>query len=163
MRLRRLSSFRVLLPASSSFSAAVAATVPKPMLDQPSKLVELRTSHKRRAQPPPEFAVVGEQHAVSHAVHDPCRARDVADPAGTLEAVRMGVDEGFEPRDGLRFFRPPPAVLRQACLELVSVHALTPDWLVVGGRYRHCHEPLEDGHVDAHALVTSSQSRHRLR
>ena len=77
-------------------------------------------------QPSPELAVVREQHAVSRPVHDPGRARDVTDLAGTLEAVRMGVDEGFEARHGLRFLRPPLAVRRQACLELVSVHAVTP-------------------------------------
>ena len=38
-------------------------------------------------QPAPELAVVRKEHPVARHVHDPRRARDVAHPAGTVEAV----------------------------------------------------------------------------
>ena len=38
-------------------------------------------------QPAPELGVVREQHALARGVHAPRRARDVADAAGTVEAV----------------------------------------------------------------------------
>ena len=61
-------------------------------------------------QPASELAMVRKENAVSRPVHNPRRARDVADPAGTVEAVRVRVDEGIEACNGRRLLRPSLAV-----------------------------------------------------
>ena len=61
-------------------------------------------------QPAPELAMVRKEHAIARHVHEPRRARDVADPAGTVETVGVRVDEGIETCDGRRLLRPSPEV-----------------------------------------------------
>ena len=73
-------------------------------------------------QPAPELAMVREQYALARGVHDPRRARDVADPAGTLETVGVRVDEGIEARYGRRLPRPSLAVCGEERLQFVAVH-----------------------------------------
>ena len=46
----------------------------------------------------------------------------MADPAGTVEAVEVRVDEGIEARDGRRFLRPSPAVCGEECFQSSAVH-----------------------------------------
>ena len=74
-------------------------------------------------QPAPEFAMVRQEHAVARHVHDPRRARDVADPAGTVETVGVRVDEGIEACDGRRLLRPSPAVCGEECFQCAAVHS----------------------------------------
>ena len=74
-------------------------------------------------QPAPELAMVCQEHAVARHVHDPRRARDVADPAGTVETVGVGGDEGIEACDGRRLYRPSPAVCGEESLQSAAVHA----------------------------------------
>ena len=69
-----------------------------------------------------ELGVVREQHAVARDVHEPRRARDVADPAGTVETVGVRIDEGIEARDGRRLLRPLPAVFGEECCQCAPVH-----------------------------------------
>ena len=73
-------------------------------------------------QPAPELAMVRKEHAVARHVHEPRRARDVAGPAGTLETVGVGVDEGIEACDGRRLLRPSPAICGEECFQSAAVH-----------------------------------------
>ena len=73
-------------------------------------------------QPAPELGVVREEHAVARHVQDPRRARDVADPAGTVETVGVRVDEGIEACDGHRLLRPSPTVCGEECFQSAAVH-----------------------------------------
>ena len=73
-------------------------------------------------QPAPELGVVRKEHAVACHVHDPRRARDVADTAGTVETVGVRVDEGIEACDGRRLLRPSLAVCGEECFQSVAVH-----------------------------------------
>ena len=66
--------------------------------------------------------MVRKEHAFARRVHDPRRARDVADPAGTLETVGVGVDERIEACDGRRLLRPSPAVCGEECFQFAAVH-----------------------------------------
>ena len=51
-------------------------------------------------QPAPELAMVRKQYAVARDFHEPRRARDVPDPAGTVETVGVRINEGIEACDG---------------------------------------------------------------
>ena len=73
-------------------------------------------------QPSAERAMVRKEHAVARHVQDPRRARDAADPAGTVETVGVRVDEGIEARDGRRLLRPSLAVFGEESLQSVTVH-----------------------------------------
>ena len=44
------------------------------------------------------------------------------DPAGTVEAVGVRVDEGIEACDGRRLLRPSPAVCGEECFQPAAVH-----------------------------------------
>ena len=48
----------------------------------------LRRCDHRGCSQRPSLAIVRQEHAVARHVHDPRRARDVADPAGTVESCR---------------------------------------------------------------------------
>ena len=74
-------------------------------------------------QPAPELGVVRKEHAVARGVYEPCRAGDVADPAGTVETVGVRVDEGIEACDGRRLSRPSCAVSASlvACVMLAPL------------------------------------------
>ena len=73
-------------------------------------------------QPAPQLAVVCQEHALARHVHDPRRARNVADPAGTVEAVGVRIDEGIEACDGRGLLRPSPAVCGQEGFQFPAVH-----------------------------------------
>ena len=73
-------------------------------------------------QPAPELAVVRKEHAVARNVHEPRRARDVADPAGTVETVGVRVDEGIEACDGRRLLRSSLAICGEECFQSAAVH-----------------------------------------
>ena len=75
-----------------------------------------------RLQPPPELGVVRKEHAVARHVDEPRRARDVADSAGTVEAVGVRVDEGIDAFDGRRLLRPSLAVFGEECFQFAAVH-----------------------------------------
>ena len=66
--------------------------------------------------------MVRKEHAVARHVHDPRRARDVADSAGTVETVGVRVDEGIEACDGRRLLRPSPPVFGEECFQFAAVH-----------------------------------------
>ena len=73
-------------------------------------------------QPASELAMARQEHAVARDVHEPRRARDVADPAGTVETVGVRVDEGIEACDGRRLLRPSPAVCGEESFQSAAVH-----------------------------------------
>ena len=68
--------------------------------------------------------MVSEEDALAGPVHDPGRPGDVADRAGVVETVGVGVDEDLESGKGGPFDRPPRTVCGEACLERVAVHRL---------------------------------------
>lgn len=55
-----------------------------------------------RLQPPVQLAMMGEQGPCSSAIENPCRARDVTNPEGTLETFRMIRNKAAETLHRLR-------------------------------------------------------------
>ena len=66
--------------------------------------------------------MVRQEHAVARHVHEPRRARDVADSAGTVETVAVRVNEGIETRNRRRLLRPSLAVFGEEGLQSAAVH-----------------------------------------
>ena len=118
-------------------------------------------------QPASELAVVRQKHAVARHVHDPRRAGDVADPAGTVETVGMRVDERIEACDGRRLLRPSPAVCGEERFQSAAVHGTKRRGTALAlmciiGHTRWVHNPERPHEGNTRVLsATVSSTRHR--
>ena len=65
--------------------------------------------------------MVRQEHAVARYVHESRRARDVVDPAGTVETVGLRIDEGLEASDGRRNLGRSPAACAEKCFQSAAV------------------------------------------
>lgn len=75
-----------------------------------------------RLKPPVQLAMMGEQGPFSRSIENPCRARDVTNPEGTLETFRMIRNKASESLHRLRLIRMRAGVPLYQIEKNLSVH-----------------------------------------